>query len=79
MLTASTMGTNAGVIAGRLFGLAPNAKRRHVKTWLGQICQRRAICETTAPGTIASAATSIFCSSDHRRRRPGPVRTSTRR
>jgi len=28
---------------------------------------------------VHSAATSIFCSSDQRRRRPGPVRTSTRR
>ncbi len=79
ILAASTMGTKAGVMAGALLGMALTAARRQVKTWLEQICQRRAICEITAPGSIASATTCIFCSSDQRRRRPGPVRTSTRR
>ena len=79
ILAASTMGTKAGVMAGALLGVALTAARRQVKTWLGQICQRRAIREITAPGSIASATTCIFCSSDQRRRRPGPVRTSTRR
>jgi hypothetical protein len=79
MLAASTMGTKAGVMAGALRGVVLTAARREVKTWREQVCQRRAICEITATGTIASATSCIFCSSDQRRRRPDPVRTLTRR
>jgi hypothetical protein len=44
-----------------------------------QTCQRRATSAMTAPGASVSATICALASSDHRRRRPGPVSTSTRR
>ena len=53
--------------------------RRQVKTCCGQTCRRRATSATTAPGFRVSATIRALSSADHFRRRPGPVRTSTRR
>src|ERR1700761_3220534 len=53
--------------------------RRQPKTCCEQICHRRATSDTRAPGTSVSATIRAFSSADQRRRRPGPVRTSTRR
>ena len=44
-----------------------------------QTCHRRATLDTRVPGTSVSATILGFLSVDQRRRRPGPVRTSTRR
>jgi hypothetical protein len=77
IIVASTIGAKAGPIAGPWPDFICNAARRQLNTWLALTCQRRATCATIAPN--ASAATTAFCRSDQRRRRPGPVRTSTRR
>jgi len=42
-------------------------------------CHRRATADTIAPGSSASATIRALSSTDQRRRRPGPVSTSTRR
>src|ERR1700722_9990876 len=55
------------------------AAPRQPNTCCEQICQRRATSATRAPGSSVSATIRAFWSSDQRRRRPGPVRTSTRR
>src|SRR5208282_1820958 len=55
------------------------AARRQPKTCCEQTCQRRATSDTRAPGTMVSAISRAFSSADQRRRRAGPVRTSTRR
>ena len=53
--------------------------RRQPNTCCEQTCHRRATSDTRAPGTSVSATIRAFSSADQRRRRPGPVRTSTRR
>src|SRR5271166_1004109 len=55
------------------------AVRRQPNTCCEQTCQRRATSDTRAPGTRVSSTIRAFSSADQRRRRPGPVRTSTRR
>ena len=55
------------------------AARRQPKTCCEQTCRRRATSDTRAPGTMVSAIIRAFSSADQRRRRAGPVRTSTRR
>src|SRR4051794_4961544 len=55
------------------------ASRRHANTCCGQTCQRRATSLTEVPGASVSATIRPFSDADHRRRRPGPVSTSTRR
>src|SRR3954467_12347739 len=52
------------------------AARRQPNTSCEQPCQRRATSETRAPGTRVSAMIRALSSSDQRRRRAGPVRTS---
>ncbi len=53
--------------------------RRHPNTRCELNCHRRATSDTTAPGAIASATIRALSSANQRRRRPGPVSTSTRR
>ena len=55
------------------------AARRQPNTCCGQTCQRRATADTRAPGARVSSTIRDFSSADQRRRRPGPVRSSTRR
>jgi hypothetical protein len=55
------------------------ASRRHPNTCCGHNCQRRATSATRAPGSSVSATIAAFSSADQRRRRRGPVKTSTRR
>jgi len=80
---AATSGTNGGNEHGAGAAVDPDissrACRRHPNTCCGQICQRRAISDTRAPGSSVSATIWAFSSADQRRRRPGPVRTSMRR
>jgi hypothetical protein len=47
---ASIIGTNCGPVDTISEEASRNAARRHANTCCGQICQRRAICDTTAPG-----------------------------
>src|ERR1700719_584723 len=56
-----------------------HAPRLQPNTCCEQTCHRRATSDTRAPGTRVSATIRAFSSADQRRRRPGPVRTSTRR
>ena len=56
-----------------------HAARRQPNTCCEQTCQRRATSDTRAPGARVSSTIRAFSSADQRRRRPGPVRTSTRR
>jgi hypothetical protein len=80
---SATTGTNGGNEHGGSSVLEPNmssrACRRHPNTCCGQICQRRAISDTRAPGSNVPTTIRAFPSADQRRRRPGPVRTSMRR
>ena len=75
-----TIGTKLGVVVvPATLGKSWRMVRRQPKTCCEQICQRRATSDTRAPGTGVSATIRAFSSADQRRRRPGPVRTSTRR
>ena len=65
-LGSATIGTNAGGVLCRI-------SRRQVNTCWEQTCQRRATSAMTAPGASVSATIRALASSDHRRRRPGPV------
>src|ERR1700733_5717787 len=76
-MASLTIGMKLGV-PGTL-GKSWRIARRQPKTCCEQICQRRATSDTRAPGTRVSATIRAFSSADQRRRRPGPVRTSTRR
>jgi hypothetical protein len=53
--------------------------RRQPNPCCEQTCQRRATSDTRAPGAKVSSTIRAFSSADQRRRRTGPVRTSTRR
>src|ERR1700722_11157996 len=76
-------GTKSGGEACALFVAtavtARQVARRQPNTCCEQTCQRRATSDTRAPGSRVSAMIRAFWSADQRRRRPGPVRTSTRR
>ena len=78
-----TIGTKlhvAGVVVGpATLGKSWRIARRQPNTCCEQTCQRRATSDTRAPGIRVSATIRAFSSADQRRRRPGPVRTSTRR
>jgi hypothetical protein len=52
---------------------------RQPDTCCGYNCHRRATSETRTPGFSVSATIRAFSSADQRRRRPGPVSSSTRR
>ena len=79
---SATIGTNAGaeVTTASSTGLhcPTRISRRQPNTCCGQTCHRRATSDTFAPADNVSATIRAFSSADHRRRRPGPVRTSTR-
>src|SRR6185437_10508689 len=82
--TASlTIGTKSGVtgfaVLASMVVMSWRAARRQPKTCCEQTCQRRATSDTRAPGTRVSSTIRAFSSADQRRRRPGPVRISTRR
>jgi hypothetical protein len=79
-MASLTIGTKLGVVVvPATLGKSWRMVRRQPKTCCEQICQRRATSDTRAPGTRVSATIRAFSSADQRRRRPGPVRTSTRR
>src|ERR1700722_11003645 len=71
-------GVGGVVVLGTLGKLCPMA-RRQPNTCCEQTCHRRATSDTRAPGSRVSATIRALSSADQRRRRPGPVRTSTRR
>src|SRR6516225_1583906 len=79
-MASLTIGMKLGVagVIGSL-GTSWRIARRQPNTCCEQICHRRATADTRAPGTSVSATIRAFSSADQRRRRPGPVRTSTRR
>src|SRR5215472_12927151 len=82
-MASLTIGTKLGVAGGvgslGTLGTSWRIARRQPNTCCEQICHRRATADTRAPGTSVSATIRAFSSADQRRRRPGPVRTSTRR
>src|SRR6476646_5367412 len=79
-LTIGTKLDAAGVVVvPATLGKSWRIARRQPNTCCEQICHRRATSDTRAPGTNVSATIRAFSSADQRRRRPGPVRTSTRR
>jgi hypothetical protein len=79
-LTIGTKLDAAGVVVGpATLGKSWRIARRQPNTCCEQTCQRRATSDTRAPGVRVSATIRAFSSADQRRRRPGPVRTSTRR
>src|SRR5271166_5225529 len=82
-MASLTIGTKLGVAGGvgslGTLGKSRRIARRQPNTGCEQICHRRATSDTRAPGARVSATIRAFSSADQRRRRPGPVRTSTRR
>jgi hypothetical protein len=76
----SSSGCSA-TIGTKLCGAAAPRRisRRHVNTCYELTCQRRATSATTVPGRSVSSTMRVLSSSDHFRRRPGPVKTSARR
>src|SRR6516225_1019652 len=82
-MASLTIGTKLGVAGGvgatGTLGKSWRIARRQPNTCCEQICHRRATSDTRAPGASVSATIRAFSSADQRRRRPGPVRTSTRR
>src|ERR1700761_2996898 len=73
------LGVAGVVVCPGTLGKSWRIARRQPKTCCEQICQRRATSDTRAPGTRVSSTIRAFSSADQRRRRPGPVRISTRR
>ena len=79
-MASLTIGTKPGVVvAPTTLGQSWRIARRQPKTCCEQTCHRRATSDTRAPGTKVSATIRAFSSADQRRRRPGPVKNSTRR
>jgi hypothetical protein len=82
-MASLTIGTKLGVVGvvvvPATLDKSSRIARRQPNTCCEQTCQRRATSDTRAPGTSVSATIRAFSSADQRRRRPGPVRTSTRR
>ncbi|QXX74611.1 hypothetical protein MHY1_01426 [Methylovirgula sp. HY1] len=71
--------SGAAIITGTSCGGASTsvrAWRRQENSRLAEIPYRRATVETFAPGTNVSSMICVFSSSDHRRRRSIPLRTS---
>jgi hypothetical protein len=82
-MASLTIGTKPGVagvvVVPTMLGTSWRIARRQPKTCCEQTYHRRATSDTRAPGTKVSATIRAFSSADQRRRRPGPIRTSTRR
>jgi hypothetical protein len=68
-----------GVVVRGTLGKSWCIARCQPNTCCEQTCHRRATSDTRAPGTSVSATIRTFSPADQRRRRPGPVRISTRR
>src|SRR5271166_6908064 len=79
-MASLTIGTKLGVVVGpTTLDQSWRLALRQPNTCCEQTCHRRATSDTRTPGTRVSATIRAFSSADQRRRRPGPVRTSTRR
>jgi hypothetical protein len=81
-MASVTIGTNPHATVSVLFVGAVvtvcRIARRQPNTCCEQTCQRRATSDTRPPGTRVSATICAFSSAVQRRRRPGPVSSSTR-